>query len=94
MGAGDEGVAMAQSELSEEQQKKIALDLFLDAWDAACEAGVDADLLSETLIYLALTDLVADRGAEWTAGAVEDLPERIRDGEFTLARDDGEAERS
>lgn len=73
------------SALSEEQQKKIALDLFLDAWDAACEAGVNADLLSETLIYLALTDLVADRGEEWTADIFEDIPDRIREGEFTLA---------
>jgi hypothetical protein len=85
---------MATSTLSEEQQKKIALDLFLDAWDAACEAGVNADLLSETLIYLALTDLVADRGAEWTAEVFENIPDRIREGEFTLAEERGAGQTS
>lgn len=75
---------MGSSQLGEEQQKKIALDLFLDAWDKACEIGVSADVLAEVLIYLALTDLVVDRGEDWTADVVSDLPERIRAGEFTL----------
>lgn len=79
---------MAESRLSEEQQKKIALDLFLDGWDKACEAGVEADLLCEVMIYMAVTDLVADRGEDMTADLFETLPERIRDGEFSL--DDGE----
>jgi len=58
---------MAESRLSEEQQKKIALDLFLEAWDKSCEAGVEADLLCEVMIYLSITDLVADRGEETAA---------------------------
>lgn len=79
---------MAESRLSEEQQKKIALDLFLKAWDEASEAGVEADLLCEVMIYMALTDLVADRGEDQTAGLFETLPSRIMDGEFTLEEDD------
>lgn len=75
---------MAESELDEERQKKIALDLFLDAWDRACDQGVSADILAEVLIYLSLSDLIADRGEEWTADIVAGLPERILDGEFTL----------
>lgn len=79
---------MAESRMSEEQQKKVALDLFLDAWDKACDAGVEADLLCEVMIYLAVTDLVADRGEETTAEMLEDLPERIRSGEFTFDDED------
>jgi hypothetical protein len=75
---------MGQSQLGEEQQKKIALDMFLDTWDKACEIGVSADTLAEVLIYLALTDLVVDRGEDWTANVVSELPERILNGEFTL----------
>ncbi|MBT6311713.1 MAG: hypothetical protein HOJ21_00785 [Alphaproteobacteria bacterium] len=75
---------MAESRLSEEQQKKFALDQFLEAWDKACENGVEADLLCEVMIYLAITDLVADRGEELTASLFEDLPARIKDGEFSL----------
>ena len=75
---------MAESHLSEEQQKKFALDQFLEAWDKACENGVEADLLCEVMIYLAITDLVADRGEDLTASLFEDLPARIKDGEFSL----------
>lgn len=78
---------MAESRLAEETQKKIALDLFLNAWDKATEQGVEADLLCEVMIYMAITDLVADRGEDQTASLMETLPERILDGEFTL--DDG-----
>ena len=79
---------MAESRLSDEQQKKLALDLFLDAWDKACEQGVEADLLCEVMIYMAITDLVADRGEDVTASLFESLPDRILDGEFTLDQDD------
>ncbi|MDC0360400.1 hypothetical protein OAN80_01230 [Alphaproteobacteria bacterium] len=79
---------MAESRLSEEQQKKFALDQFLEAWDKACENGVEADLLCEVMIYLAITDLVADRGEELTASLFEDLPARIKDGEFSLENAD------
>lgn len=75
---------MAESRLSEEQQKKFALDQFLEAWDKACENGVEADLLCEVMIYLAITDLVADRGEALTASLFEDLPARIKEGEFSL----------
>ena len=75
---------MAESQLDPDRQKKIVLDLFLEAWDRAVEIGVDLDLMSEVLVYMGVTDLVADRGEDWTADAFEDLPERIREGEFTL----------
>lgn len=79
---------MAESRLSDEQQKKFALDQFLEVWDKACENGVEADLLCEVMIYLAITDLVADRGEELTASLFEDLPARIKDGEFSLENAD------
>ena len=78
---------MAESQLHPDRQKKIALELFLEAWDKATEAGIDCDLLSEVLIYMGVTDLVADRGEDWTAEVFEDLPERIREGEFTMPGD-------
>jgi hypothetical protein len=75
---------MAESQLDADRQKKIVLDLFLEAWDKAVEVGIDLDLMSEVLVYMGVTDLVADRGEDWTADAFEDLPDRIREGEFTL----------
>ncbi len=64
--------------------KKVVLDLFLEAWEKAMEAGIDTDLPCEVMVYMVITDLVADRGEDWTAEAFEDLSERIREGEFTL----------
>lgn len=75
---------MAESRLNPDRQKKIVLELFLEAWDKATEAGVDPDLVSEVIVYMGITDLVADRGEDWTANALEDLPDRIREGEFTM----------
>jgi hypothetical protein len=40
------------------------------------------------MIYLSITDLVADRGEETAASLFENLPDRIRDGEFSLDDDD------
>ena len=82
--AREKGLLMAESQLDPDRQKKIVLDLFLDAWEKAMEAGIDTDLLCEVMVYMGITDLVADRGEDWTAEAFEDLPERIREGEFTL----------
>jgi hypothetical protein len=82
--------AMGQRELGEESQRKIAIEMFLDTWDKAADIGVSAEVLAEVLIYLAVTDLVDDRGEEWTADIVGDLPDRILGGEFTL--EGGEAD--
>lgn len=75
---------MGQRGLGEESQRKIAIEMFLDTWDKAADYGVTAEILAEVLIYLAVTDLVDDRGEEWAADIVSELPDRIRGGEFTL----------
>lgn len=75
---------MGQQALGEESQRKIAIEMFLDTWDKAADFGVSAEVLAEVLIYLAVTDLVDDRGEEWTADIVSELPDRILGGEFTL----------
>lgn len=64
--------------------KRKAMGLFLDAWDECCAQGIPSDLLSEVCLYLALTDLIEDRGEEDVAAIIESLPERVRAGDFTL----------
>lgn len=66
------------------EHKRKAMGLFLDAWDEGCAQGIPSDLLSEVCLYLALTDLIEDRGEEDVAAIIESLPERVRAGEFTL----------
>jgi hypothetical protein len=71
---------------SEEQQKSLALDAILQAWDAALQLGVDPTYLASAAIFAALTDMVDLHGEEAVAGFAEMLSARIRAGEFTLAR--------
>lgn len=74
------------AELPEDEQKRIALDLLLDAWDTALRQGVAPEVLATTAIYCALTDMVDIHGEDPVAHMMQELPERIRKGEFTLKR--------
>lgn len=71
---------------SDEEQKRMALERILDAWDAALADGIQPELLATTAIFAALTDMVDLYGEEDVAAMMADLPERIRNGEFTLKR--------
>lgn len=70
--------------MSEEDQKARALDVILDAWDVALKEGVEPELLASTAIFAALADMVDLYGPEAVAQMCEDLPARVRAGEFTL----------
>ncbi len=72
--------------LSSEDQRTLALEMLLDAWDTALEKGVMPDILANTAIFAALTDMIDFHGEEMTAQMAESLPARIRAGEFTLSR--------
>lgn len=71
----------------EAAQKALALELILDAWDAALARGVAPELLASTAIFAALTDMVDLHGADAVADFCADLPARIRAGEFTMQKD-------
>jgi hypothetical protein len=73
-----------QSEMDGEEQKRLALDHILGAWEAALEKGVSSDLLASTAIFAALADMVALHGPEPVAAMVRTLPDRITAGEFSL----------
>jgi hypothetical protein len=72
---------------SDDEQKAIALDAILEAWDAALSRGVEPALLASTAIFAALTDMVELYGTEAVAEMCSGLPERIRRGEFTFQED-------
>lgn len=69
------------------EQKRLALTLVLDAWEAGLKQGVEPELLASTAIYAALSDMIDLYGEEPVAQMVEGLPDRIRNGEFTLNKD-------
>ncbi len=67
-----------------DDQKRLALEHLLDAWDTSLEQGVQPEILATTAIFAALTDMVDLHGEEFVAQMAESLPARIRSGEFTL----------
>lgn len=74
----------ADAGLPDAEQKALALEAILDAWDAALAQGVEPEMLASTAIFAALTDMVDLHGETAVAEMCAGLPERIRRGEFTL----------
>ncbi len=81
---------MATRESPQDAQKARALELLLDAWDAGLAEGIEAEILATAAIFAALTDMVDLHGEDTVAAMAEELPRRIRDGEFTLAEEEDE----
>jgi len=66
------------------EKKGRALELVLNAWDEALSEGVDPEVVASVAIYAAMADMVDRFGEEAVADFCATLPERIRNGEFTL----------
>lgn len=68
------------------EEKQLALRYLLDAWEEAAYEGVDRDCLATAAIFAALSDLITTYGEEPVAVMCARLPERVRGGEFTVAK--------
>ena len=73
-------------ELPAQDEKQAALRYILDAWEEAIYEGLDPDCIATAAIFAALSDMIATYGEEPVAVLCERLPERIRNGEFTVQR--------
>ena len=67
-------------------ERRIALGFVAEALAEAILAGVDGDCFAQAALFSALQELVGTYGEEPVAEFAERLPERIRQGEFTIAR--------
>lgn len=65
-------------------KKGRALQLVLDAWEKALAEGAEPEVIASVAIYAALADMVDRYGEEAVAEFCASLPERARNGEFTL----------
>lgn len=68
------------------EEKLLALQFLRDAWEEAAYEGVDRDCIATAAIFAALSELISTYGEEPVAVMCQRLPERVRAGEFTLAR--------
>ena len=70
--------------LSNEEQRKLAFDMFNKFWEDAGNRGVEFDVVGTMSISAALFALVRKHGADTTAEFVEDLAKSVRNGEFNF----------
>ena len=63
-----------------------ALGIILEAWEEAVYDGLDPDAIATAAIFAALSDMIATYGEEPVATMCARLPERIRNGEFTVMK--------
>ena len=71
---------------NDQELKHAALRYILDAWEEAVYDGIEPDCIATAAIFAALSDMISAYGEEPVAHMTERLPERIRHGEFTVAR--------
>jgi hypothetical protein len=76
--------AFARDPLPDNEQKQTALSYLNEAWAEARHEGVDGDCLAQASLFAALAELVSTYGEDAVAKFVENLPARVRNGEFSL----------
>jgi hypothetical protein len=64
--------------------RRAALAYLDEAWEEALLDGIAPDCVAHAALFAALKELVLAFGEEATARFVERLPERIRNGGYTL----------
>ncbi len=79
-------IPQESGELQPQEEKQAALRLILEAWEEAVYDGLHPDCIATAAIFAALSDMIASYGEEPVAEMCAKLPERIRNGEFTVGQ--------
>ena len=74
------------TKLPSQESKQVALRYILEAWEEAVYDGLDPDSIATAAIFAALSDMIETYGEEPVATMCARLPERIRQGEFTVMK--------
>jgi hypothetical protein len=74
----------ANEPMPDHEQKRAALGYLNEAWAEARHEGVDGDCLAQASLFTAFAELVSTYGEDAVAKFVEGLPNRVRNGEFSL----------
>jgi hypothetical protein len=70
----------------EQDERQMALEYIAEAWNSAEQDGLEGEALAHAALFAAFATLVKTFGEEATADLVSRLPERIRQGEYSLDR--------
>ena len=67
-------------------EKRLALTYLSEAWNAAMDEGVDAEILAHAALFTALAELIETYGEDAVAELAGSLPRRIKAFEFSPLR--------
>lgn len=70
----------------DQDDRQIALEYIAEAWNSAEADGLEGEAISHAALFAAIATLVRIFGEEATADLVSNVPERIRQGEYSLDR--------
>ena len=74
----------AEALIREREARNAALRHIIDAWDEALLSGVHPEQMASAMLYAAISEMVGAHGEDKVADMIASLPERIRNGEYTL----------
>ena len=67
-------------------KKRAAFEMLADAMADAEAEGIERDIVTQAALFAALIDLVSAFGEEAVAEFATRLPDRVRNGEFSVDR--------
>lgn len=68
------------------EDRQVALEYLAEAWNTADKDGVSSEALAHAGLHAALATLVRLYGEELTATLIDELPERVMAGEYSLQK--------
>ncbi len=80
----DDWATQAEEAMGEQKTRHAALRYIVEAWEEAVYDGLHPDQVASAALFAAVSEMVTAYGEEAVARMLENLPERIRRGEFTL----------
>lgn len=69
---------------AENEERQLALEYIAEAWNTAEDDGLESLSLAHASLFAALATFVSAHGDEAAAKMVNELPDRIRAGDYTL----------
>ena len=72
--------------LIEEEKKRVALEYFQEAWSSAVQEGIEPNILAESAVFAAFSQLGAAEGDEVVGDFISGLPALHESGFFLLDR--------
>ncbi len=72
--------------LIDREERQLALEYIAEAWNEAEDEGIERGALAHAALFAAITTLVDAYGEAAAADLIGSLPDRIRSGEYNLAR--------